>query len=177
MGYIDDVQPKLIKGGGYDLTSIEGRSAAAETPIAFGSAVVMGANDDGTNYGNSCSVGNKDNAGLPKDAEGNLIFLGVSHRTHALATCPDPIAAPYGNGDHAYSKPTEMVSIQTQGRIAVLLNEDVAVTDPVVFCNDGAVNNFDTWGKTPASGQEVKTAKWFQGGIAGELAVLDLNGV
>jgi hypothetical protein len=177
MAYIDDVQRKLIKGGGYDLTSIEGRSAAAETNIAFGSAVVRGENDDGTNYGNSCSVADSANTNLPTDADDNLIFLGVSHRTHALATCPEALVAPYGDGDLAYSKPTEMVSIQTQGRIPVLLNEDVQPGDPVVFSNDGTANNFDTWGKTPANGQEVTTAKWFQGGVAGELAVLELNGV
>lgn len=178
MAYIDDVQRKLVKGGGYDITSIEGRSAAAETNIAFGAAVVLGANNDGTNYGQSCSVADASNSNLPKNAAGDLIFLGVAHRTHAQATCKEqPLEAPYGDGDRSYSKPTEPVNIQTQGRLSVLLHEDVAQGDPVVFATDGATHNLDTWGKTSANGQVVTTAKWFQGGVAGELAVLELNGV
>ncbi len=176
MGYIDDVQRKYTKGGGYDLTTISGRSAAAELDIAFGSAIVAGEFDQDNNYEASASSAVHDNAALK--VGGQFRFLGVSHRTlmHGASNDGSGLSAPYGDGDTVYTKKGEALSIQTQGRIAVLVTEDVLKTDPVVF-NSNATDNLDTWSKTPANGQAVPTAKWFQGAKAGELAILELNGV
>lgn len=197
MGCFDDKQQKLVKGGGYDITSIEGRSAAAEgSDIQFGVAVVRGALDEDNNYGQTAALPDKEgdylkdddgvlykDAGLelPVDADDNLLFLGVSHRSMAHPSCPVPLVQPIGPGDTCYNKKKDFVSIQTQGRIPVLVDEDVKPGDPVSFrtvvtdATDG-LQFLGGFSKTDdGDHQLLQNAQWFQGGVAGGLAVLELN--
>lgn len=150
-------QSALVAGQLADASMVECDSAVNSlTEVPFGKLVVAGASE---------GLGKLPTATGDVTTKG--LVLGVSVKSHAMESTP--------SGDPKYVLGSVMSCLK-KGRIAVKVEEAVAVGDPVVVRFAAGGDGLGSFAKTAgAAHAALDGAKWVKGASIGGLAVLEVN--
>lgn len=154
-------QAARVKGGKADSGFDDVISRLAEGEIQIGHLAILG-----TDLDRQAKL-----PGVAGDITDATKPLGVAVRSHAIESSKD--------SNPASVKDKDMVSLMRQGRINVLVEEDVVPTDPVFVRYAAGGDGPGGWlmSDPGSAAAELANAEWKTSALAGELAVLQLNGL
>jgi len=152
-----------------DLTRMSAYSYTLLTgTLRYGSAVALASNAGDPNV--EC---------VQPDAD-NLRFAGIALREHVREGQLEALTAPNGNGETAYLKEKDTVSVGTRGRVYVRVAEDVEAGEKAYFVHqNNASYTIGDFAVSTLAGDATEItnmhAYFRTSALAGELAVIELN--